>query len=79
MQHRRGKPDPGQLGNAQMPNDRRVGKQEERLGDQGAKSWNSKPEDFTAVALGFWGGNCSGRRLGHGFSLTGTEKITTTH
>ena len=55
-------PEAGELGRAEMADDRGVGEQEERLGDEGEEGRDRETDDLAAVAPGGWGGAGS-RRL----------------
>ena len=50
-QQRTGDAEPGELGSAEMTDDRRVGQQEQRLGDQGGEGGPGEPQDLP-VTLG---------------------------
>ena len=51
LQHHGGDAEAGELGGAEMADDRGVGEQEERLGDQGQERRDGQPQDL-AVVLG---------------------------
>ena len=49
---------PGELGRAEVADDRGVGEQEERLGDERQEGRDRKADDLAAVTLRGWGGGC---------------------
>jgi hypothetical protein len=46
LQHHGGDAEPGQLGGAEVTDHRRVGEQEQRLGDQGQEGRSGEPQDL---------------------------------
>jgi hypothetical protein len=65
-QHRRRDAEPGELLGAQMSDDRAVGEQEERLGEQGAERGQGESHDLAVVRAGVPAGFPSARRRGGG-------------
>ena len=55
-QHRGGNAEPGELLGAQVSDDRAVGDQEERLGEQRAERREGEPQDLPVVPAGFLAG-----------------------
>ena len=51
-QQRAGDAEPGELGSAEVADDRRVGQQEQRLGDQGGEGGPGEPQDLPVTARG---------------------------
>ena len=63
-QHRRRNAEPGELLGAQVTDDRAVGEQEERFGEEGAERRQGQPQDLPVVPAGFSPGESSGRWSG---------------
>ena len=71
MQHRGGQPDAGELRHAEVADDGRISKQEQRLGDQCPECRHREAQDVAPVPGASWESGCRGSGWWHGSTLAG--------